>query len=297
MKEFMQQYSIDQPKIAFADCTLCKGGHIHRSAQDAVSHLKTVHFRYKSHLRQLAHLQTTHRWFVRTETDLRNEFANKQQLSLLRICLNYLNALVARAEKIHAGIAHEGGSASNYQLPDDLIDCFEGTALFLMQAAASVKAIEKEMLRWQHVPGKVVEELNTPAVQHALDKLAELGQSAQASMTKAEKTLALADPERNTINMGPAGPELLVAIILQNLQKRPALDGVDMEINQLHQEHTSKLVSKLQNPEASLHHSAHRVHFNLKLMTISSNTKSISSRENGYSETFKVCKKSCLSFN
>jgi len=134
-------------------------------------------------------------------------------------------------------------------------------------------------------------------VQHALDKLAELGQSAQASMTKAEKTLALADPERNTINMGPAGPELLVAIILQNLQKRPALDGVDMEINQLHQEHTSKLVSKLQNPEASLHHSAHRVHFNLKLMTISSNTKSINSRENGYSETFKVCKKSCLSFN
>ncbi|KAL7770335.1 hypothetical protein CFE70_000268 [Pyrenophora teres f. teres 0-1] len=192
-------------------------------------------------LDQLAHLQTTYRWFVRTETDLRNEFANKQQLSLLRICLNYLNALVARAQKIYTGIAHESGPDPSYQLPDDLIDCFEGTALFLMQATASVKAIEKEMLRWQYVPGGAVEELNTPAVQHALDKLAQLGQSAQASMTKAEKTIALADPEKNTVSIGPAGPQLLVATILQNLQRRPVLDGVDMEINQLYQEQTSKL--------------------------------------------------------
>ncbi|EFQ90083.1 hypothetical protein PTT_13401 [Pyrenophora teres f. teres 0-1] len=240
-EEFMQQYSIDQPSIPFADCTLCNGGHIHRSTQDAVSHLKTVHFKYRTSLDQLAHLQTTYRWFVRTETDLRNEFANKQQLSLLRICLNYLNALVARAQKIYTGIAHESGPDPSYQLPDDLIDCFEGTALFLMQATASVKAIEKEMLRWQYVPGGAVEELNTPAVQHALDKLAQLGQSAQASMTKAEKTIALADPEKNTVSIGPAGPQLLVATILQNLQRRPVLDGVDMEINQLYQEQTSKL--------------------------------------------------------
>ncbi|KAF1832236.1 hypothetical protein BDW02DRAFT_503407 [Decorospora gaudefroyi] len=239
---FLEQHSIKPPLLAFQDCTACREGHLYKSPADAVSHLKAVHFHYETSLTQLAHLQTTYRYFVRTETDVRNELANKQQLGLLRICLNYLKTLVARAEKIHAGVNNERPAGVKYQLPDDLVDCFEATALFLMQTATSVVAIEEEMRRWQHVPGKAIEELNTATVQYALEKLAELGQLAQASMTKAEKTLALAGAvETNIVNMGPAGPELLLSILLQTLQRKPLLGGVDMDVNQLYQEYTSKL--------------------------------------------------------
>jgi Mg2+ and Co2+ transporter CorA len=186
------------------------------------------------------------RYWVRTEDQVRKELFNKHQLRLLQICLNYLKVLYNRADKIHQGISLEDqGDLAKYQLPNDLVDCFEATALFIMQSAMSLKTTKNEMNSWQHVPGIAFEELQTPAIEAALERLGELGQSAQTSMTRAEKILALSDPETSMMSMGVAGPELLVAVILHNLQKRPLLQDVDMDVNQLYQEYTSKLVSFL----------------------------------------------------
>jgi hypothetical protein len=181
---------------------------------------------------------------VRTEDQVRKELFNKHQLRLLQICLNYLKVLYNRADKIHQGILLEDqDNLARYQLPNDLVDCFEATALFIMQSATSLRTTKNEMQLWQHVPGIAFDELQTPAIQAALERLGELGQSAQASMTRAEKTLALSDPETDTMSMGAAGPELLVAVILHNIQKKPILQDVDLDVNQLYQEYTSKLVS------------------------------------------------------
>lgn len=240
----MEEHKIDHPLLTIQDCTACRDGHIHKSVHDAVNHLKRVHFKYESSLSQLAHLQTTSRHWVRTENQVRNELTNKFQLRLLRICLNYLKVLYARAEKIYSGVSHEGeADTARYQLPNDLVDCFEATVLFIMIAATSIIAIEEDMRGWQHVPGNSLEEIKTPTLEYALERLAELGQAAQASMTRAEKTLALSDQEINTVSMGAASPELLVSVLVQNLQKQRLLETVDMDVNQLYQKYTSKLVS------------------------------------------------------
>jgi hypothetical protein len=250
----MEEYKISPPLVPLRECLACKDGHTYKSVHDAVSHLKGIHFRYDTSLSQFVHppptyrSQPTYRLFVRSLNDVRNELASKQQLGLMRICLNHLNVLVARAEKIHSGMSHEAQPVIiRYQLPDDLVDCFEEIALFLMQTATSVVAIGNEMRTWQHVPGKAIDDLETVAVRDALEKLGELGQSAQAFMTKAEKTLALSGTEATLVSMGGAGPELLVSIVLQTLRKRCLIDGVDMDVNQLYQEYTSKLVSKRPN--------------------------------------------------
>ncbi|OAL53758.1 hypothetical protein IQ07DRAFT_501866 [Pyrenochaeta sp. DS3sAY3a] len=240
--DFMEEHKIDHPLLTIQDCTTCRDGHIHKSVHDAVHHLKRVHFKYESSLSQLAHLQTTSRHWVRTENQVRNELTNKFQLRLLRICLKYLKVLYARAEKIYSGVSHEGEvDTARYQLPNDLVDCFEATVLFIMIAATSIIAIEEDMRGWQHVPGNSLEEIKTPTLEYALERLAELGQAAQASMTRAEKTLALSDQETNTVSMGAASPELLVSVLVQNLQKRRLLETVDMDVNQLYQKYTSKL--------------------------------------------------------
>ncbi|KAH7384605.1 hypothetical protein BKA66DRAFT_416936 [Pyrenochaeta sp. MPI-SDFR-AT-0127] len=240
--EFMTSHGIEQPPFALQDCSACRDGHVHKSVQDAVYHLKRVHFKYESRLSELAHLQTTHHHWVRTENQVRNELANKHQLRLLQICLSYLKTLYARAEKIHLGISHdEKTDVVRYQLPNDLVDCFEATALFIMQCATSLIAIEDEMRRWQHVPGLSLEDIKTPVVEYAVERLGELGQAAQSSMTRAEKTLALSDPETNVVSMGATGPELLLLVLFQNLQKKQLLEGIDMDVNQLYQESASKL--------------------------------------------------------
>jgi hypothetical protein len=250
----MEQYKISPPLLPLRECPACNDGHMYKSIEDAVSHLKTAHFKYDTSVSQFVHpprtyrTQPTYRLFVRALNDVRNELASKQQLGLLRICLNHLNILVARAEKIHSVMSHEEQAGSvRYQLPDDLVNCFEETALFVMQTATSLVAIGNETRTWQPVPGKAIDDLETPAVRSALDKLGELGQSAQASMTKAEKTLALSGTDAITVSMGAAGPELLLAIVLQTIRKKHLIDGVNMDSNQLYQEYTSKLVSNMSN--------------------------------------------------
>lgn len=181
---------------------------------------------------------------MRSQEQLRRELQNKRLLRLLRICLNYLGILHQRAKKIHIGVSQDDSDDSaKYQLPNDLVDCFEATAVFIMQAAASVKMIKDELGAWQFIPGFSIEQYETPIVATALSRLGELGKAAQASMTRAEKTLALSDPETDILSLGPAGPEYLVAIICQNLQKKQLIEGVDMDVNELYQSYSSKLVS------------------------------------------------------
>jgi Mg2+ and Co2+ transporter CorA len=96
---------------------------------------------------------------------------------------------------------------------------------------------------WNHVPGKAIDDLETPTIRSALEELGKLGESAQASMTKAEKAIALAEVEEGMVSIGSAGPELFVSIFLQNIEKRHLLEEVKMNVNQLYQEYTSKLVS------------------------------------------------------
>jgi hypothetical protein len=250
----MEEYKISPPLLPLQECSDCNDGHTYKSVHDAVSHLKTLHFTYDRSLSQFVHppstyrAQPTYRLFVRSLNEVRKEVASKQQLELLRICLNHLDVLVARAEKIHSGMAPQDQAGGiRYQLPDDLVDCFEEIALFLMQTATSVVAIGNEMRTWQPLPGKSIDDLQTTAVRDALEKLGELGQSAQTAMNKAEKTLALSGTETTTVSMGSAGPELLVSIVLQTVRKRHLIDDVNMDVNQLYQEYTSKLVSKISN--------------------------------------------------
>jgi hypothetical protein len=252
----MEEYKISPPLLPLRDCPACNDGHTYKAVHDAVSHLKSLHFTYDRSLSQFVHppstyrAQPTYRLFVRSLNDVRKEVASKQQLNLLRICLHHLNVLVARAEKIHSGMSPQDQAGGiRYQLPDELVDCFEETALFLMQTATSVVAIGNEMRTWQHVPGKSIDDLDTIVVRSALEKLGELGQSAQTAMTKAEKTLALSGTEATMVSVGPAGPELLVSIVLQTVRKNHLVNGVNMDVNQLYQEYTSKLVSKMSNTE------------------------------------------------
>jgi hypothetical protein len=240
----MARHRIEPPLLPILDCLTCKSGHVYKSSQDAIAHLQHVHFKYGSTLSELAHNQILRRYFVRTENNLKNELANRHQLDLIRICLNCLKILVVRAEKIHSGIAHAGErNVTRYQLPNDLVDCFEATALFLMQSATSVIAMQDEMRKWQYTPGTSIEKIKTPILKYLIDGLGEMGQTAQAAMTGAEKTFALADSDTNHVRMGAAGPELLVAVLLQDILRRPLLDGVGLDANQLYQEYTSKLVS------------------------------------------------------
>lgn len=228
-------------------CPACRDGQVYKSHQDTMNHLNIVHYGDSSLLRSSRYQQTVRRYFVRTENDVRNERANKQQLELLQICIRYLEHLVTRGEKLHSGFTDgEQTDRRRYQLPDGLVDCFEETALFFMQATTSIVAIRNETGSWKHVPGKAIDDLETPAVQSALEKLGKLGESAKASMTKAEKAIALAGIEESMVGMGSAGPELLVSILLQNMGKKYLLDDVKMDVNQLYQENTSKLVSGVQ---------------------------------------------------
>lgn len=241
--DFMAKHNIEPPVVALHNCAPCSHGHVYKGPQDAVTHLKRVHFRYNSSLSQLAHLQTTYHYWIRSEHEVRNEIANSQYLHLLQICLKYLKILFARAEKIHMGITHEKQTdIASYQLAKDLVDCFEATALFIMQSATSILAIESEMRQWQHVSGSAFDRATTPAIQYALERLGELGQAAQSSMTRAEKTLALFDPETTSVGRGFAGPELLALVICQNLRNKQLLDGNGSDVNRLYQESTSKLV-------------------------------------------------------
>ncbi|KAF2036453.1 hypothetical protein EK21DRAFT_51452 [Setomelanomma holmii] len=241
---FMKKRKIDEPRQPLQSCSACREGHIYRTAQEASMHLLRTHFIGNDNLSlpQLAKFHRTHRHWVRTEDQVRKELFNKQQLRLLRLCLNYIKILDARADKIHQGLMlEERDDLAGYQLPNDLVDCFETTALFVMQSATALSITEAEMRRWQYAPGLSLEEVKTTAIETALDRLGELGQATQASMTRAEKTLALSDPETNMLSMGAAGPELLVCVLLRNVQRQQLLEGVDLDLNQLYQQYTSKL--------------------------------------------------------
>ncbi|CAN9173540.1 unnamed protein product [Alternaria alternata] len=156
-----------------------------------------------------------------------------------------------------------------YQLPDGLLDCFEETVLFLMQATTSVVAIRNEASIWKHTPGKAIDDLETPAVQSALEELGKLGESAQASMTRAEKAVVLAGGEGSTVSIGNAGPEFLVSIVLQNIARRHLLTDVKMDVNQLYQEYTSKLEYQIyQFPRKRLLRTIHKLQEELTVVQL-----------------------------
>jgi hypothetical protein len=209
-----------------------------------MNHLNQFHYSNSS----LRDKRTVSSHFVRTEIAVRNERVSKQQLQLLQICIEHLEELVIRGEKLYLGIAEDKGKdRRQYQLPDGLIDCFEDTAFLLMQATSSVVAVRNEADTWKNTFGQAIDDLETPSLQTALEKTGKLAESGRASMTKAEKALILTvgeDIMGSMGSMGNAGPELLVSVLLQNIGKRSPLDGVEMDINQLYQEYTSKLVSK-----------------------------------------------------
>jgi hypothetical protein len=181
---------MEEPHSSLRDCSCCKEGHVYRSQHEAFDNLARVDFRgqYDRRLHEIVHLKRPHRYRIHTEDEVRRELFNRQQLHLLQICLRYLKTMYTRANKIHRSIPHRNRKDSaRYQLPNDLVDSFEAIALFLMQSEAALIAIEDEMRQWQHTPGNSLEDVNTPAIQHALEQLGELGQGAQAAMTRAPR--------------------------------------------------------------------------------------------------------------
>ena len=240
--ENFQDAGVQQIFHSFERCSDCQLGVPYRSMDAALTHLKRNHLRDST----LAGLRSWSWRWITTESQLRIGMHYKQQLRLLHICLTYVEVLHNRAQKIRSGvISEEGAETAKYQLPNDLVDCFETTAIFLMQAAASVAAVKDDMQQWHYVPGSLDDDIESPIVARTLARLGELGQAAQASMTRAEKTLALSDPEMDTTSVGSAGPEFLVSVICQNLQNRQLLEGFDMDVNELYQSYASKLVRRL----------------------------------------------------
>ncbi|KAJ4318884.1 hypothetical protein N0V94_004214 [Neodidymelliopsis sp. IMI 364377] len=76
-------------------------------------------------------------------------------------------------------------------------------------------------------------------------------------MTRAEKVLMLSDPAA-FVEFGPAGPELLIAVLLQNVRKRALLDGEDQGINTLYHKYASGLEYQIsQFPRRRLLHEIH----------------------------------------
>ncbi|KAF2874298.1 hypothetical protein BDV95DRAFT_627032 [Massariosphaeria phaeospora] len=220
-------YQMEQPSHLLENCPSCSVGNPYRSKQNAVAHLKSSHFHYSSFLHRLAHLE---------------HLMGEQYLLVLETCLTYLRALQIRAEKIHADtLLDTSTNRGEYQLPNDLVDCFEATVMFLMQADISFSAIKDEMRHWRYIKRASIKHLRTPVVANALEQLLNFGKSARAAMTRAEKSLALSDPRANAINMAMAGPELLVSVICQNIQKRQLMAGSEMDVNEHYQSYASKL--------------------------------------------------------
>ncbi|KAF2193353.1 hypothetical protein K469DRAFT_551060 [Zopfia rhizophila CBS 207.26] len=239
-KENTEKGNVEQPPIPIEDCRDCRRGMAYTNPDHGIRHLKRHHFLSSPTFERLTRTGLVYNW-LRTQGQVNTETQNGQQLRLLRICLKYITVLRNRAKNISDGISRsQNDNSAKYQLPNDLIDCFEATAVFISQAATSINAIKEDVIPWLQ-PGYFNWQPETPTVTYALNRLGQLGQNAQASMTRAEKTLALSDPETDMMTMGPAGPEFLVSVICQNLQRQEPLDGVEMDINELYQSCSSKL--------------------------------------------------------
>ncbi|KAF2110714.1 hypothetical protein BDV96DRAFT_583628 [Lophiotrema nucula] len=238
----LQSYNIEQPKLSFHSCAECRSGTTYRTVSAAIAHLRRHHFRRSSSLQELAHIHANYRHWIRTEDQVKNEIRNAQHLKLIKICVSYLATLHETAEKLHTGIPqNDKTKLPDYMLPNDLVDCFEATAVFIIEAETSLAAIKDEVASLQYTLGISLDTFTTQIISHALNRLETFGKAALTCMARAEKTLALSDPEADILSMGPSGPESLVSIICQNLQQKQLLEGVDMDIKELYQSHTSKL--------------------------------------------------------
>ncbi|KAJ4295507.1 hypothetical protein N0V90_007520 [Kalmusia sp. IMI 367209] len=213
----------------------------YRVIKKATEHLKRHHFQ-EGHNDRTAFLLDEHDYYgwICTEGHLRNEVRIERQLSLLRSCLPTLTILRDSAAKIHREIVTDRQKRSkDLALPTNLVRCFEETALYIIQTAVMFVGIKDEC-RASDITD-LLEEKEAQGVHYGLLELVKLGRSAQQSMTDAEKSFARSDSGSGMVNMRPAGPEFLVAMICQNLQERRVLSGSKLDINGLYQQHTSKL--------------------------------------------------------
>ncbi|KAF1957180.1 hypothetical protein CC80DRAFT_491984 [Byssothecium circinans] len=216
------------------NCSSCQSSSTYRTTRKAVEHLRREHQAGESGLDDLS-------WFdwICTVDQLRRDSKNERHLFFLQTCLSHLEELCDGAKKFHAAVTTDGHRKSEeLSLPRHLVRCLEGTISFILQAAVSIANLKNvqqgslPLLHFQQAPSYM---------HYALHELTNLARAAQQSLADAEKAFSLPNTESGMVDMSPASPEFLVALICQNLRRRRVVEGLDSEVNGLYQAYTSRL--------------------------------------------------------
>lgn len=234
------------PDLALEDCPACKAGHVYRSAAEAIMHLKATHFRYVYRHTSDIHL---HAHWIRSAYVVRRHLTNHHHLRLMELYIDYLTILHARAKGIHERTALRGDGDAGCTLPRGLVECFETITLFTVQISTIAFGMESEIEYRSSLPA---DDRDLQMNDYALTRLGHLGKTAQQAMSRAEKALILSDPAA-TVELGPAGPDLLIAVVLQNIQKRALLPDDEQRNYALYHNYASRLVCDRSCPGDAMH--------------------------------------------
>ena len=233
------------PYVALEACVGCKTGHVYSSTADAIEHLRAVHFRHARRDLRDGHLRA--HW-IQSANQIRSDLTNDHHVRLVELYISYLAMLHSQAKKIHERTASKGDGDAGCTLPRGLVECFETITLFVVQIKTIAFGIQSEIWCRLLLPA---EDSELRMDDYALTRLGDLGKAAQQAMTRAEKALILADPAA-TVELGSAGPELLIAVLLQNVQKRALLLDDDQRNYALYHKYASRLVGTHRNRRFAL---------------------------------------------
>ncbi|KAF2186966.1 hypothetical protein K469DRAFT_662874 [Zopfia rhizophila CBS 207.26] len=234
---------IDWPSRSFEDCPRCHRGSIFRTPEDGIRHLAQHHFPSIPESEMEAKIDMLYNW-LRNEDQLRIELQYEHQLRILRHCLSCFTQLCNRARDIRDGVISNSYAKPEHPLPKHLVICFEASTVFMMQTAALINLVKQELRKWHYTTGTLDIRFESKTITDAFGRLQDVGNKAHTTLARAEKRILLmsrADLGSDTVNLAPAGPELLLAIICQNLQNRQLVDSAEMNINELYQSYLSKL--------------------------------------------------------
>lgn len=220
------------PSIPISDCPACKTGHIYKSPADAITHLRTTHFRSVN--RPDDSLGTG---WTQSADSIRRRLLNRHHLRLVDLYKDYLKDLYKRAKAIHDRTSSRDDGDAGCTLPRGLVECFETIILFTVQIRTIAYGMQEEVECKDVLPAN---DFNLRMYDYAFLRLGHLGEAAKLAMSRAETALIRSDPTA-VVELGPAGPDLLIAVMLQNVRARSLLPDEERNYDMYHK-YASKLV-------------------------------------------------------
>jgi hypothetical protein len=232
------------PSLSIDDCSMCRSGRIYKTTTEAITHLKTNHFR--SAYGSDHYLRT---YWTKSADMVRRHWTNHHHLRLVELYIDYLTMLLGRAKAIHERTAHRGDGDAGCTLPRGLVECFETITLFTVQISTIAFGMQEEIEFMDSLPAG---DLDLRIYEYALTRLGHLGKIAQQAMSRAETALIRSDPTA-IVELGPAGPDLLIAVMLHNVQKRALLPDDERRNYALYHNYASRLVRYGSYAEITMH--------------------------------------------